>query len=108
MTTVAETKLVDLGAIRHRHAATTGGEWYLSENDGTIINGKEDIAQVSTTDADACFMACAHQDVPAMAAEIETWRKAGQEMIGYLDGNSPGFASGDAAVSAIRALLPTT
>jgi hypothetical protein len=111
MSAVAETKLVDLVAIRHRHAATTEGEWHLSENDGSVVNGKEQIAEVSTSDADACFMACAHQDVPAMAAEIEAWRTTFRAYDIAANVRPYDIAAANSAgdlYDALRALLPTT
>lgn len=87
--------MLDLTAIRNRHASSTEGEWYATE-EGRVYskhseahnekhrfqwtyNSHEDVGGASSAegggyymaDEDAEFIAHAHQDVPVLLAVIE-------------------------------------
>jgi hypothetical protein len=76
--------MLDLSVIKARHKATTPGPWEVMGVSGHVLGNDLNTARKlrtahhqwthNTTPENAAFIAQAHADVPAMAAEIEKLR----------------------------------
>lgn len=64
-----------LDAILARHAASTPGEWTADPDGGYVRLGVREWVAQGRSHADAAFIACAHQDVQLLIAEVLRLRR---------------------------------
>ncbi len=110
-----ETRALDLDAIRARADAATPGPWHVEKlpyrypqrvttNAALIV--AETYIDPAHEPAEAIFIAHARTDVPALLAEVERLRAAGDRMAALLGDQATLIAQADALMAELTNQLP--